>query len=341
MRSGMVTIPKMIFFHIGWMKHYRGPIDDDPTIGPHGHLQNNRFGHECFNFVSRDGSCFGYVPSGIDLSNLGAPRNADFVDDVVCVWIAKDPERQVRVVVGWYSAAKVFGSSSHQNQKSGNRLDNQEIEYRAVALDARCSLIPVSRRIFEIPTKNDMKRGLGQSTVWYGGNDGFRRKVWDYIKSWEDRKSGGKRRPTSSSSPRGRHNLDPNQRKKIESIAVDIATEYFRSHEGGAYQVVSKEKDNLGWDIEASRLDRVTLLIEVKGLSGEKVSIELTPNEYKQMTSKRYRDNYVLFVVTNCLGMRPMTHDYRFNDGCWKDVDGTVLQLKERIRVGAVCHPIQ
>ena len=93
----------------------------------------------------------------------------------------------------------------------------------------------------------------------------------------------------------------------------------------------------MGWDIEASGPGRVTLLIEVKGLSGEKVSVELTPNEYKQMTSKRHRDNYVLFVVTNCLGKRPMTYDYRFKDGRWKDADGTALQLRERI--GAVCRP--
>ena len=328
----------MIFFHIGWMKQYRGPNEDDPTIGSHSHLKNNKFGHECFNFFSRDGNCFGYVPTkGINLSNLGASRHVDFVDDVVCVWIAKDPERQTRVIVGWYSASRVFGSSNHRIQQSGNKLDHQEIGYHAVAPEAGCSLIPVSRRIFKIPTRYDMKGGLGQSNVWYGGNAKFHRKVWEYIKNCDDRKTGKMRQPTSLGSPRGRRNLDSDQRKKVESIAVEIATEYFRSHEGGAYQVVSKEKDNLGWDIEASRPDRVTLLIEVKGLSGENVSVELTPNEYKQMTSKRYRDNYVLFVVTNCLGKQPMTYEYRFKDGRWEDTDGGVLQLKELIRIGAVC----
>lgn len=319
------------------MKQYRGPKDDDPTIGPHRHLQDNKFGHECFNFLSRDGNCFGYVPRNIDLSNLGASRTADFVDDVVCVWIAKDPERNARVVVGWYLAARVFGSSNHRIQPSGNRLDHQDIGYHAVAPEAGCSLIPVSGRTFEIPTRYDMEGGLGQSTVWYGGNARFRRQVWNYIKSWEGRKSRKKRRSTSSGGARGGRNPDPEQRKKIETIAVDIATEFFRSNDGGAYHVVSKEKDNLGWDIEASRPDGVTLLIEVKGLSGEKISVELTPKEYKQMKSKRHRDNYVLFVVTNCLGKRPMTYDYRFKDGRWKDADGTVLQISER--VGAVCRP--
>ena len=335
----MATVPKMIFFHIGWMKHYQGPKDDDPTIGPHRHLQNNKFGHECLNFLPRDGNCYGHVPSGVDISNLGARRNAEYVDDVVCVWIAKDPERRTRVVVGWYTAARIFGSSNHRVPPSGNRLDHQDIGYRAVAPEAECSLIPVSRRTFEIPTRYELEGGLGQSTVWYGGNDSFRAQVWQYIKDWEERKTGKKRRSKSSGSPGGGRNADPEQRKKIETIAVDIATEFFRSRDGGAYRVDSKEKDNLGWDLEASRPGRATLLIEVKGLSGEKVSVELTPNEYKQMTSKRNRDNYVLFVVTNCLGKRPMTHDYRFKDGRWKDADGTVLQLSERI--GAVCRPIR
>ena len=333
----MATVPKMIFFHIGWMKQYRGPHDDDPTIGTQGYLQDNKFGHECFNFFPRDGSCYGYVPRGIDLSNLGASRNDDFVDGVVCVWIAKDPERQVRVVVGWYTSSKVFGSSNHSILPSGNKLDRQNIGYHVVAPEAGCSLIPVSRRTFKIPTSKDKPGGLGQSPVWYGINDRFRGSIWEYIKNWEGRKTEKKRRSTSPGSPRGGRNTDPEQRKKIETIAVDTATDFFRSRDGGAYRVVSKEKDNLGWDLEASHPSRTTLLIEVKGLSGEKVYVELTPNEYKQMTSKRHRVNYVLFVVTNCLGKRPMTYDYRFKNGHWEDADGTVLQLSERI--AAVCRP--
>ena len=333
----MATVPKMIFFHIGWMKWYRGPKDDDPTRGPHRHLQDNTFGHECFNFLPRDGSCYGYVPSGINLANLGASRNAGFVDDVVCVWIARDPERQVIVVVGWYTAARVFGSSNHRIRPSGNRLDRQDVEYRAVAREAGCSLIPVTRRTFAVPTRYGMKGGLGQSTVWYGGTAGLRGRVWQYIRNWEERKAGKKRRSTSAGSPRGGRNTDPEQRKSIETRAVGMATDFFSSRDGGAYRVVSRETDNLGWDLEASRPGKATLLIEVKGLSGENVSVELTPNEYRQMTSKRHRDNYVLFVVTNCLGNRPMTHDYRFKDGRWKDADGTVLELSER--TGAVCRP--
>ena len=137
----MAAVPQLIFFHIGWMKRYGGPVDDDRTIGPHKHLQDNRFGHECFNFFPRGGKYYGYVPSGIDISNnLGASRSARFVDDIVCVWLAKDPERNVRVIVGWYRDARVFRSSDHRAKPSGNELDRHDIEYLAVAAETDCTL---------------------------------------------------------------------------------------------------------------------------------------------------------------------------------------------------------
>ena len=328
----MASVPKMVFFHIGWMKRYQGADDDDPTIGPHRHLQYNKFGHECFNFLPRNGKCYGYVPTGVDISNLGASRGAKFVEDVACVWVAKDPERNARVIVGWYNGSRVFRSS----KPSGNKLDRQDIEYRAAAPEAKCTLIPIPRRTFKIPTRHSPEGGLGQSTVWYGGNARFRRRVWEYIKNWEERKKAKKPRSTSRGNAGGGRNTNPELRKQIETIAVNFAIDYFSSEDGGGYDVVSKENDNLGWDIEASHSDKPTLLVEVKGLSGDRVSVELTPNEYKKMKLKKNRNKYVLFIVTNCLREHPLAHDYRFKNGRWSDVDGTVLKIQER--TGAVCR---
>ena len=338
----MASVPRMIFFHVGWMKLYRGENDDDPTIGPHGWLENNRFGHECYNFFARGDSCYGYVPTqkGIYISkSLGASRDADYVDDVVCVWVAKDPQRKARVIVGWYKSARVFRSSNPEVQPSGNKIDNQDIVYRAVAAAAGCTLIPVSRRTFNIPTRYKMKGGLGQSTVWYGGNDEFRKRVWAYINSWDKRKGSKRGRSKSRGSGGGRRNTDPKLRKEIEERAVNEAVEFFSSDEGGGYKVISRETDNVGWDLEARRPRGEILLIEVKGLSGKDVVVELTPNEYKQMQAKENRDKYVLFVVTDCLGKSPVTHDFRRKGRGWSDADGTRLDIKRRI--GAVCRSEQ
>ena len=206
----------------------------------------------------------------------------------------------------------------------------------AVAPEGMCALIPVSRRTFEIPSRYKMKGGLGQSTVWYGGNARFRGKVWKYIRGWEERKKTKKRPRASQGNVGGGRNADPEQRKRIETKAVDTATNFFRSKDGGSYQVISREKDGVGWDLEAQHPKKATLLIEVKGLAGNKVSVELTPNEYDKMQSKKYRDRYVLFVVTNCLGKRPLAYDYRFRNGCWLDTDGAKLEIEPR--TGAVCR---
>lgn len=58
------------------------------------------------------------------------------------------------------------------------------------------------------------------------------------------------------------------------------------------------EKDNLGWDLEATS-GKTLLRIEVKGLSGSVFSVELTPKEYKVFSEQS--DAYRLAVVTNAL----------------------------------------
>ncbi len=60
----------------------------------------------------------------------------------------------------------------------------------------------------------------------------------------------------------------------------------------------SVERDNVGWDLEAELGDR-RLLIEVKGLSGRPLSVELTPNEFKKFVKND--ENYRLYIVREAL----------------------------------------
>lgn len=332
----MEAMPRMVFFHLGWMEHYRADDDSDQATGPHGHLKNNGRAHECFNFRPRNGTCYGYVPSGINISrNLGAPREAAYVDDMVCVWLAKHPEQNKRLVVGWYRDARVYRTSNHEAEPSGNQLDGSDVQYLAVAPKDNCTLVPASRRTFKVPTKGTVAGGLGQSTVWYGRISGFHERVWDYINRWDEQVK-RKRVIKHGRKYGGRHNPDPNQRKQIEKVAVNKAIEFFSSADGGGYKVVSRELEALGWDLEASRPGCATLLIEVKGRSGGELVVELTPNEFGQMMSKEHCGNYVLFVVTNCGGEHPVAHEFRFRGGGWSDVDGTKLKIERR--TGAVCR---
>ena len=95
----------------------------------------------------------------------------------------------------------------------------------------------------------------------------------------------------------GSRNYQHNQDKKVrvEQAAIQTCCAYF---EKLGYKVKSVEKDNVGWDLVAET-DKVSLRIEVKGLSGSAFSIELTPNEYKAF--KEEAEDYRLAVVINAL----------------------------------------
>ena len=72
--------------------------------------------------------------------------------------------------------------------------------------------------------------------------------------------------------------VDVFKKQQVEISAIETTIKYF---EGLDYIIISKEKDNVGWDLEATNINE-TLFLEVKGLSGSISSIELTPNEYKK-----------------------------------------------------------
>lgn len=85
---------------------------------------------------------------------------------------------------------------------------------------------------------------------------------------------------------------------------MDMALAYFDKARD-----VSKECK--GWDIEAVDA-RGVIFIEVKGLSGPAVNVELTPNEYRRMEEHKAR--YVLFVVTSALTQSRRGRAFRWDE---------------------------
>ena len=103
------------------------------------------------------------------------------------------------------------------------------------------------------------------------------------------------------------------KKQKVEITAIETTIEYFESK---YYTVISKEKDNVGWDLEATNTQE-TLLLEVKGLSGIISSIELTANEYRK--SIENREKYRVCIVTNSLiNPKLEVFYYDFKNECWK-----------------------
>ena len=70
------------------------------------------------------------------------------------------------------------------------------------------------------------------------------------------------------------------------------------------------------------------LKVEVKGLSGKRFMIELTPNEYKK--SKKHNDEYRICVVKNALSI-PHLHIFKSKDESWYDQDDNELILQDEI----------
>ncbi len=312
----------IVFFRTGWMKHYEG-LDGDPIKGGGAYVDKHGTGFEVFNFRPYRGKNYGFVKASgknelIDVSRIGAVAGADFVEGVTVVWTARHPQGGVRIV-GTYRDATVY--RNYQEPPEGARRtitqEKWQTGYYVTAPSEACVLLPEDDRLFAVPTG---KGGFGQSNVWYADSDrgqAFRAKALEYMKTY--------RVPRKPGSPKRR--TDPEMRSKVENAAIALIWERY---ERKGYSLESVEKDNVGWDLEAE-FESIKLLCEVKGLSGNQLRVELTPNEYANMLARK--DQYRLCVVINALdAKRQEFFIFSFSraTGQWESEDGRVLKLQER-----------
>jgi len=123
-------------------------------------------------------------------------------------------------------------------------------------------------------------------------------------------------------------------RQKVEREA-QRAVENMYSAQG--YQVEDVSHLNLGWDVEASKIDE-RLRVEVKGRSSWVISAELTPNEFRRM---RERDPlFRLCIVTETLDPeRRSIYEFKFDPrrNAWVSADCGELYVDviQAARVGA------
>jgi hypothetical protein len=321
----------IVFINIGWMKYYQGPSPSDPLEAENfGYFKKANaktgatVGYEQWNFKDRNGWVYGYVPrsSGINVTRLGASPDQDELKGVLAIFVARDPAAQELKVVGWYRNATVSRTPTYKR-----RFGKNAIEAPIAARWADCRVLPVASRNIVIPTAKSILGGFGQSPVWYAeSHPDVVRHVRRLVSGADVRFRKPSRRKTRTvrGSPR---NLDPDTRLAVEMRAMEWAMKYFDDAED-----VSRECK--GWDVEASS-DGADILIEVKGLSGPSVVVELTPNEYKQMQEEKKR--YLIFVVTNALTRRARARTFRYclsgkrRFGKWVSDQGEVLIVQEQV----------
>jgi len=309
----------MIFFNVGWMDKYDGLAK---IRGGGAYVKKHGFGHERLNFKPYDGFVYGFVQvkAGIHIERLGAGKADSSIDDVLVVWTANDPNSGT-YIVGWYDHATVYRIWQAPPDGSNRIHKGEPLGYYAKAKQENCKRLPFDERNFPLPRRQ--KGGFGQANVWFAdhpSNVALKQAVLEFVSS---RKLQAASKPASGANRSWQP--DPWKRKKVEDKAIARTIQHY---EALGYIVDSREKDNLGWDLEATRESK-SLKLEVKGLSGSELLIELTPNEYQRM--RQHETSYRICVVTEALSEKPSLKVFAFSPerNAWEDEDGNSLIIKE------------
>lgn len=151
---------------------------------------------------------------------------------------------------------------------------------------------------------------MSQGNIWYAEKSkDIVKKVHDYIF-----------KGINPEEKRGKFNhgrpfqVDSIKRKKIENAAIKHIHNYYKTL---SHHLKSVETEKVGWDLEAT-MGKTKLCLEVKGLSGNDINVELTHNEYKQMFG--IKNKFRLCIVTNAL-TKPtkFIFSYSKDEKIWSD----------------------
>lgn len=312
----------VLFCNVGWMEQYQG-LGGDTITGGGAHVAKHGRGHEVCNFYNHKQTHYGYVqPPGaqIDIERLGANPDQEEIHGVTVFWTATRPTGGT-TIVGWYQNATVYKNYQYHSSTPPQQKRNDVDGYWVKAAASSSALLPIDARTFEIPRQ--VKGGMGQSNVWYADAP----ESAGLVKSALSLATGAKPNSRKAGIPRSN---DPLKKAAVEKAAIKTCCSHF---EALGYDVASVEKDNLGWDLEATS-GKTRLRIEVKGLSGIAFSIELTPNEYNAFVL--HRPDYRLAVVTNAL-KSPQLHVCRYSSEteAWQVEGSTKMQLKIQVMQSA------
>lgn len=330
MTRNSMTVP-MIFLRIGWMSRYQGQTSTDQITGGGAFVKEHGYGHEIFNFQPFAGRVFGYVQPpgtayndqpgpGIKIDRLGASSDDESLSGTIAVWVATSPQGG-SYIVGWYDKATIYRRWQSPPPEANRRYEGNEFGFYVSAESSDATLLPPDERLFQVPRGEG---GMGQANVWYADSPDAHRRFRSEVLNYLTTRQLPQQPPESSGgSPR---QPDPLLRQKIEEAAILKTTAYYTTL---GYVVDSREDDNIGWDLDAVHSSRkLSLKIEVKGLSGSECRVELTPNEYAML--KLHHETYRLCVVTHALTKPELAiFSYSQDSQSWEDQNGRVLVLTD------------
>jgi hypothetical protein len=298
---------KLIICNVAWMKEYRGITENDYPINGGKFIEKHGYGHEVLNFKKIGQFVYGYVQAKDGTININRldPDADEYTDNVLVVWRAKSKEGSV--IIGWYKDARVYREEQDPPKSRKFKYKNKTMTpgYHIRALAQNATLIPVNNRVFPVPVTH---KGFGSQTfVSYLERDNNEvKKFKEQLKQYIIDVGNGEYSPPNKGK---RKPIDQESKLLIEKTAIDKSIEYYRER---GYDVESVEKDNVGYDLLATK-GKAKIFIEVKGTSVKEIkdiSIGLTPNEYKK--SKLSHQKYRICIVPDTFG-EPIVYEFKWN----------------------------
>ena len=140
----------VLFARIGYMKFYQGPQKGDEMPIGGGKYNDDKIGHEAYNYKVVAGKVYGYLqphmksPYKINLRRINPEITREQANDGLVIFFSKNPLGKGQVIVGWYKGATVYEFFQYpKNQKSRSNFG-----YNLVANTKDAILLPVLKRKF-------------------------------------------------------------------------------------------------------------------------------------------------------------------------------------------------
>ncbi len=306
---------KIILCRTAWMKYYEGMASIDIPRSGAKYIRKHKTGGEIYNFKKRsDNKVYGYFPNigNVNKSNLEAKNWGEEVKEVTVVFCATHPTEGGIRVVGWYNNATIYNIPKKNSYGNWVHAETQS---------KNVCLVHENDRIFNISGT------FGRSSLFYFSLHPEKKNLLTKLKSYIKSKGVIENDIKSNKSKNGRA-YQPDQDKKllVELKAINLAKSYYGDRYGRD-SISSVENENKGWDLEV-RKNALRLNVEVKGLSGSGLMVELTPNEYQEFT--KGSKNYHLFVANNVLTKKPEIRVFKYQSkgNYWVANDKSILKVR-------------
>lgn len=331
---------RFLVCNIGRMEFYDGLGKGDTIHGGGRFIQKKKWGNEIYNFRAHQGCLYGGTfpnpNETINVNNLGALPDDAKVDGVTVIWTAPSRDSGGTYVVGWYKNATVHREEQRAPKGSNRPVPKNRREscgYYVATKAKDGTLLESDLRTLPVPRGTG---GMGMANVWFPHRTPQGRRFLHKLKAFLRNSEQPSRKKSKDMAKR---QPDLERRQRIELAAMNYTTSWYDSI---GYKVDPVHKQNLGWDLEAkhkSKNNGALLLLEVKGLSGNDITIELTPNEYAQM--QNHKENYRICVVTRADSRRTRElhrFSYSVEQNGWIDQDSKKLQVTEVTGARAIAH---